>query len=116
LPTSSSVSPAATHDPPVPAADLRACRISMRVTGQHSLARRKYLSVALRADEPCRVTVTAKTFAGASARLRPGTRTVVKIRRCTNGSRRIVVNVRAVDAGGNVTTATYTVRAGRPTD
>ena len=85
----------------------------MRVTGLRSLARRKYLSVALRTDEACRVTISAKTFHDASTRLAPGARTVIKLRRRAKGSSRIVVSVRAVDAAGNAITVRTTVRAVR---
>jgi hypothetical protein len=76
----------------------------MRVTGLHSLARRRYLSVALRTDKACRVTVSAPGFKRTIAALRPGTRTVVKLRRTTSRARRITIS-----AG----TTKQTVRVGR---
>jgi hypothetical protein len=78
----------------------------MRVTGQYSLAKRRFLSVALRTDKTCRVTVGAPNFTRATVTLTPGERRVVKIRRTRGTAKRITVAVRA--PGGNVT---QTVRA-----
>ena len=63
----------------------------MRVTGLNSLARRRYLSVALRTDRTCRVTVAAAGFTKATATLQPGRRTVVKIRRTKGKAKRITI-------------------------
>ena len=56
----------------------------MRVTGLASLARRGYLSVALRTDEVCRVAVSARMsvsrFGTASLRLPRAQRTVIRLR------------------------------------
>jgi hypothetical protein len=82
----------------------------MRVTGLRSFERRRYLNVALRADEPCRVSVRAPNFKRTTARLTPGERTVVKLRRQRRGSRRVVISVRGVDSSGNAATLTRTVR------
>jgi hypothetical protein len=74
----------------------------MRVTGLRSLDRRHYLSIALRTDRACRVSVAAKGFKRTTATLKPGTRTMVKLRRTTNKAKRITIT-----AGS----ATQTVRA-----
>ena len=64
----------------------------MRVTGLNSLAKRRYLSVALRTDRTCRVTVAARRLQPtATATLQPGKRTVVKIRRTKGKAKRITI-------------------------
>jgi hypothetical protein len=83
----------------------------MRVTGLVALRHRGYLAVALRTDESCRATVSARGFRTVSATLAPGTRTVLKLRRERRGARRIAVTVRAVDAARNVATLRRTVTA-----
>jgi glucose/arabinose dehydrogenase len=88
----------------LPVADVRPCAVSARITGVHALKRRGYLSVALRTDEACRATVTARGFRTVAARLVPGKRLVVKLRRTTSRSRSVAVRVAARDAGGNVRT------------
>jgi hypothetical protein len=95
-------SPPAAIDRAGGAAEARPCAISMRVTGLRSLAKRRYLSVALRTDRACRVTVAATGFKKVTARLVPNERTVVRIRRTKGTAKRIVVT-----AG----TAKQTVRA-----
>ena len=78
--------------------DRRPCAIELRVTGFASLKRRGYLSVALRTDETCRATISARGFRTVTARVEPGTRRVVKLR---GRARRVVVTVRTRDAAGN---------------
>ena len=65
----------------------------MRVTGLQSLAKRKYLSVALRTNRTCRVTVTAVNFTKSTITVVAGERRVVRIRRTKGNARRIVVTV-----------------------
>jgi hypothetical protein len=67
----------------------------MRVTGLRSLAKRKYLSVALRTNKSCSATVRAPNFKRATARLEPGRRTVVRLRRTKGKARRFKVTVNA---------------------
>jgi glucose/sorbosone dehydrogenase len=93
-----------------PVADVRPCAVSIRVTGVHSLGRRGYLSVALRTDEACGATVSARGFRATTARLVPGKRLVVKLRRTTSRSRSVAVRVDARDAAGNVRTLNRSVR------
>lgn len=82
--------------------------MTFRVTGFRALKRRGYLNVALRSDEPCRVTITARGYRPVSARVVPGTRPVVKLR----GKRsRIVITVRTRDAAGNTDRIRRTYRA-----
>jgi hypothetical protein len=92
--------PTATPAPlPIAAAvDRRACAVEFRVTGFRSLRRRGYLSVALRTDEACRATISARGFRKVTANVRPGTRPIVKLR---GRARRITVTVRTLDAAGN---------------
>jgi hypothetical protein len=92
-------------------ADLRPCALSMRVTGLVALKRRGYLSVALRTDEPCRATVSARGFRSASAQLVPGRRTLLRLRGARRGNRRIAIAVSGVDAAGNATRLARSVRA-----
>jgi hypothetical protein len=66
----------------------------MRVTGARSLARRRYLTVALRTDAPCRVTITAREFRRLAVNLRPGERRAVKFRRPRGAAKRIAIRVR----------------------
>jgi hypothetical protein len=74
----------------------------MRVTGQYSLAKRRYLSVALRTDKPCRVTISARNFKRVTVTLTPGQRRVIKLRRMRAKAKRITVTVRT--PGGSVAT------------
>jgi hypothetical protein len=83
----------------------------MRVTGLRALKRRGYLSVALRTDEPCRATVSARGFRRASAHLTPGRRTVLRLRGARRGNRRIAIHVGGVDTSGNRTRIARSVRA-----
>jgi hypothetical protein len=85
--------------------------LSMRVTGLIALRHRGYLSVALRADERCRATVTARGFRSASAQLVPGRRTVLRLRGPRRGDRRIVISLSGIDAAGNTTRFVRAVRA-----
>lgn len=84
----------------------RPCAVSMRVTGQYSLAKRRYLSVALRTDAACRVTISAPSFTQVRVNLTPGQRRVVKLRRPRGAAKRITVTVRTP-----ATTLRTTVRA-----
>ena len=63
----------------------------MRVTGLNSLEKRRYLSVALRTDRTCRVTVAAAGFKSTSTTLTPGKRTVIKLRRTKGKAKRITI-------------------------
>jgi hypothetical protein len=85
----------------------------MRVTGRGSLGRRGYLTVALRTDEACRATISAKGFRTLTARLVPGTRVVVKLRRTTSRARTVAVRVEAKDAAGNARMLNQSVRVTR---
>jgi hypothetical protein len=78
----------------------------MRVTGLRSLDRRRYLSIALRTDARCRVTISAPRFRRVTVTLVPGERRVVKLRRARGTAARIPITVRG--PGGSFTT---TVRA-----
>jgi hypothetical protein len=97
-------------DPPAVVRSARPCAVSLRVTGLRSVGRRHRLSVALRADEPCRATVSAPGFRTATARLVPGLRTVVALRTARLRRGRLDVRVQAVDADGNVATQARRVR------
>jgi hypothetical protein len=81
---------------PTPSRDVvpAPCAVSMRVTGQYSLAKRRFLSVALRTDKTCRVTVSAPHFTRTTVTLTPGERRVVRIRRTRGTTKRITVTVR----------------------
>jgi hypothetical protein len=68
----------------------------MRVTGTRSLAKRRYLSVALRTDRACRVAVSARGFKTTTASLTPGKRTVVKLRRTTSRAKRVTITAGSV--------------------
>ena len=101
---------------PAPAprtADLRPCTITTRVTGLRSLRRRGYLSVALRTDEACRATISARGFRAVTTHLTPGARSVVKLRRTTSRARSIALRIEARDAAGNLRTLRRSVRAVR---
>ena len=76
---------------PAAAAATKPCQVSMRVTGLRSLDRRRFLSVALRTNRACRVTVAAPGFSSATANLTPATRTVVRIRRTKGAAKRITI-------------------------
>jgi hypothetical protein len=97
----------------LPVADVRPCGVSMRVTGLRSLGRRGYLSVALRTDEACRATISARGFRSTSARLVPGARLVVKLRRTTSRTHTVAVRVEARDATGNIRSLNQSVRITR---
>ena len=67
--------PSACPSPPRldrPGADTRACSLSARVTGVRSVRRPRRLTVALRADEACRATVSARVRGVASFRRHAG--------------------------------------------
>ncbi len=102
-------------------ADRRACRLKLRVTGLRSVRRRRRLSAALRTDEACRATLSARVrgvarFRTAHRSLAPSKRTVVTLRLTRRGAARIrralrrhrwlrlSVRVQAVDGAGNVRT------------
>jgi hypothetical protein len=98
----------------------------VRITGLRALSRRGFLSVALRSDEGCRATVSARMsssrFKPVSIRLVAGERTVVRLRAANRhaviralrrGPRTVAVRVHAVDASGNARTLTDSVRARR---
>jgi hypothetical protein len=85
----------------------------MRVTGLRSLGRRGYLSVALRTDEACVATISARGFRKVTARLVPGKRVVVKLRRTTSRTRSVAVRVDARDAAGNVRSLNQSVKVTR---
>jgi hypothetical protein len=98
----------------------------MRVTGLASLARRGYITLALRTDEVCRVVVSARMsasrFGSASLRLPRGQRTVIRLRAdnpravaraLRTRSRTVAVRLTATDASGNARTLTNNVRAKR---
>lgn len=99
----------------------------MRVTGFASLGRRHYLSVALRTDEPCRATLTGRvggagSLRSATARLTPGTRTVVRMRvadaralrrALRSRARTVAIRVEVVDAAGNTRALTQSARASK---
>jgi hypothetical protein len=97
-------------DPPAIAPSRRPCAVSVRVTGVRSVGRRLRLSVSLRADEPCRATVSAPGFKVATAALAAGTRRVVSLRTTRLKRGRLDVRVQAVDADGNVATQVRRVR------
>ncbi|MBE2319112.1 PQQ-dependent sugar dehydrogenase [Solirubrobacter sp. CPCC 204708] len=104
------VQPAAATPAPTPVprtADTRPCTVSMRISGQRQLAKRRYLSIALRTDKPCRVTISAPSFRRVTVRLQPGPGRVVKLRRAYGTAKRISVLVRGPGAD-----VRQTVRAG----
>ncbi len=107
--------------------DLRACSLAARVTGLRSVRRSHRLSVALRVDEACQATVSARvagvtSFKAARAALTAGARTVVRVRLSAAGVRkvraalrrhrslRVTVSVQAVDAAGNIRAVRQTAR------
>ena len=72
--------------PPAPVAptDTRACSVSARVSGLRSVRRLRRLTLTLRADEPCRATVSARirgvaTFRSTARTLGSGKRHVVRV-------------------------------------
>jgi Glucose / Sorbosone dehydrogenase len=119
-------SPCAVAGGPPP--DKRACRVNLRVTGIKSVRRRHFVSAALRSDESCKATVTAKIAHVAYFRavkgkaLVAGRRTVLKLKLSKHGLKavrrslrhhrrlRVAVRVRAVDGAGNVLTLARGVR------
>jgi Glucose / Sorbosone dehydrogenase len=102
--------PLAAEAPPAVAKSPRPCFVSVRVTGLRSVGLRHRLSVALRADEPCRATISAPGFKVATAALAPGRRRVVELRTTRLRRGRLDVRVQAVDADGNVATLLRRVR------
>ncbi len=103
--------------PPAPAADTRPARVALNVTGLRSLRRRHYLTVTLRPDESCRLTVGAVRFHTVRRALAANQRARVKLRLTAKGLRyvrrhhrrlRVAVRLRTVDAAGNP--GTYTRR------
>jgi hypothetical protein len=98
-PTPTPLAVASPTPPPLPVA-ARPCALSVRITGLASLGRRRYLSVAVRADEPCRATISARGFRTTTVPLVPGARSVVKLRldRRRALPRTVAVRVAAPDA------------------
>jgi Glucose / Sorbosone dehydrogenase len=112
VPVTPTPSPGATTPPPPTARtpDRTPCRVSARVKGIAQRGRRGYVTVALRTNEQCRATLTAR-LGGKVARtrtvqLRSDHRTLVKLRLARHNHRRLTVRIRAVDGAGNVTTLT----------
>ena len=104
--------------PPVPATlDRSAPRVRIGIARRGRVGLRATPRIALTADEPCRVTVTARVarvqlkrvrtpLRGGSrtiVRLRPSPKGVKRIRKALRGHRRLtlVVSVTAKDATGN---------------
>jgi hypothetical protein len=117
-------SPCAAAGPP---RDTRPCRITVRITGVNSIRKRHYLTVALRSDERCRATVTAKIkhvvqFKHVTKTLVAGRRTVLKLKLTKKGQTayrrglqrhkrlRVGVRMRATDGAGNVLSYAHSVR------
>jgi hypothetical protein len=101
--------PTPASTPTATAPDRTPCRVSARVKGAAQRARRGYVTVALRTNEPCRATLTARLggkvgFRPATVRLRPHHRTLVRLKltRRRLVHRRLSVRIRAVDGAGNV--------------
>ena len=106
---------------PAPA-DTRPAHVAMNVTGLRSLRRRHYLSVTLRADENCSVTLQAGRFRAARhalvanrrvrAKLRLTARGLRSVRRAVGHLRKplVTVRLRTVDAAGNRGTYARRVR------
>jgi len=69
------------------------------------------LSLALRSDEACRATISARGFRTVTIHLKPGSRRVVKLRRTTSRARSIALTIEARDAAGNLRTLRRSVRA-----
>jgi hypothetical protein len=123
---------ASTAPPPAPApapapADTRACAISARITGVHSVRALRRLTVALRTDEACRAKVSARirgvaTFRTAQGTLVIGRRSVIRLQLTARGTRavrsalkrhrslRAAVRVQALDPTGNIRTLSRSVR------
>ena len=118
-----------TAPPPVAPAptDSRACAIAARITGVRSVRRLRRISVALRTDEACRATVSARirgvaSFRTAKGSLAAGKRSVVRLRLTARGTRavrralkrhrslRVAVRVQALDGAGNIRTLARGVR------
>jgi hypothetical protein len=102
--------PLPTAPAPVAARSARPCFVAVRVTGLRSVGRRHRLSVALRADEPCRATVSAPGFNVATASLAANRRRVVNLRTARLKRGRLEIRVQAVDADGNVAAQVQRVR------
>ena len=111
----------------VPPADAQPCAVAARVTGVRSVRRLRRLSIALRVDEACNATVSARvkgvaTFRTARGSVAAGTRTVLRLRLTPRGGRAVraalrrhrslsvALRVQAVDGAGNVRTLTRSVR------
>ena len=100
-----------TETPPAAVApSRRPCAVSVHVTGLRSVGRRHRLSVALRADEPCRATISAPGFKVTTAALAANARRVVALRTTRLRRGRLDVRVQAVDADGNVASLVRRVR------
>jgi hypothetical protein len=110
-----------------PPPDTRPCRITVRITGVNSIRKRHFLSVALRSDERCKATVTAKIkhvvqFRRVVKTLVAGRRTVLKLKLSQKGRRaysrglrshkrlRVGVRLRAVDDAGNAVAYARSIR------
>ena len=116
--------------PAAPPADTRACVMSARVTGLRSVRRTRRLTIALRSDESCAATVSARvrgvaSFMARRVALERGKRAVVRVRLTTRGTRalrralrrhrslKVAVSVRAADGAGNVARLSRTMRVRR---
>jgi hypothetical protein len=119
--------------PPAPAPappDTRPCSVALRATGLRSVRRLKRFSVALRVDEACSATVSARIrgvtrFRTARGSVAVGERKVLRLRLTSRGARALrsalrrhkslpgTLRVKVVDAAGNVRTVTRGVRVRR---
>jgi Glucose / Sorbosone dehydrogenase len=105
-----------------PPRDTRPAHVAMNVTGLRSLRKRHYLTVTLRPDERCRLTVRAARFRTVTRTLAANQRARVKLRLTARGRRsvrralrrhqrpRIAIRLRTTDAAGNPGTYTRKVR------
>jgi hypothetical protein len=106
--------------------DVQPCSVSLHVTGLRDLGRRGYITLTLRTDEPCWVSVsgrmTASSFRSFRARLSPAVATTVRLRAAKRSAvtralrtqaRAIALRVSATDNSGNARTFTQRVRAPR---
>ena len=110
--------------------DTRPCRLATRVTGARRFARRHRLTLALRADEACRIVAGGRVRGVAGLRrvrrsLAAGRRVTVSLRLSRYGARRlraalrrhrslvVVVRIRTRDYAGNRSTVQRRVRIRR---
>ncbi|WP_051324083.1 PQQ-dependent sugar dehydrogenase [Candidatus Solirubrobacter pratensis] len=113
-----SACPRSAASPPGGAADTAACKLSARVTGLNSVRRRHRLTVALRANEACSATASARvrgvaSFKSTTRRLSASRRATLTLRLTARGQRavrralrrhrtlRVELRVRTTDAAGN---------------